>query len=194
MSVVKGIGACLIPNDKGFPCGTQIQEGEPIGTVILAAGGPVVGHRKCADGFQQRKQAEQRERVAATMVKRQDQAGPGGALGPERDALMGGIPLAEQVARNEAEKNKVSLGEAVAAAGVRSVAEIPFDEEAGESAVDPATYSEVHDGLTPAEQLELETYKARLLAKRRPPTTLAELAERVTRLENVLDLSPVSDG
>jgi len=192
VAVVKGMGPCLIPNAKGFPCGRQINEGAPIGTVIAGIGAPLVGHRECAAAFQQRKQNEQREKVAAAMVKRVDQAGPGGALGPERDALLGGIPLAEQIARQEAQKEQANLGEAAAAAGVRSVAEIPFDDEAGTSAVDPATYTQVHEGLTASEQRELEAYKARLLAKRKPPTTLPELADRVARIESVLGIVGVT--
>lgn len=168
---VKGRGTCLIPRANGTPCGRQILDGEPGGTVLLGMAGGVHGHKRCADDWLQRKQATEREKVRESMVQRIDQAGPGGPLGPPRDALLGGVPLAEQVANEEAKKDALAAASAVA--GVRSVADVPFDEGTGETVVDPATYpatfGQVHSSLTKEEHDELEAYKARLLAKRKPP-------------------------
>ena len=84
----KGLGTCLIPTETGIPCGLHIQEGEPIGTVVSFAG-PVVGHKKCADAYTQRKKDEQ-------MVKIGKQQGPGGSIGDPSsyaEGIMGSIPL-----------------------------------------------------------------------------------------------------
>jgi hypothetical protein len=89
------MGVCLIPNDKDVPCGRQIEEGEPIGTVILNRT-PLIGHRACAHGFHSRTQAVEREKRVASM-KIGKQSGPGGSIGdPDKypDALaFGSKPL-----------------------------------------------------------------------------------------------------
>lgn len=91
----KGMGVCLIPNDKDIPCSRQIEEGEPIGTVIFNRTA-MVGHRACANGYHQRTQAAEREKRVQSM-KIGKQEGPGGAIGdPEKypDALaFGSKPL-----------------------------------------------------------------------------------------------------
>lgn len=90
MAEVKGMGSCLIPNKQGIPCGNQIEEGEPIGTVMLP-GGPVVGHKRCSNSFYARKQQSERERMN-DMVKIAKQ-GAGGVVGPYEDAVIGSTPL-----------------------------------------------------------------------------------------------------
>lgn len=88
----KGLGVCLIPTEDDGTCGRQIEEGEPIGTVVLP-GGPIVGHKRCADGFHQRRQAQEREK----RMKIGKQQGPGGSIGDPStypDALaFGSKPL-----------------------------------------------------------------------------------------------------
>lgn len=91
---IKGLGVCLIPGEDGTPCGRQIEEGEPIGTVIH--GGPQVGHKRCANAFYIRKQDEERQK-REDMVKIGKQQGPGGSIGDPAtypDALASGsVPL-----------------------------------------------------------------------------------------------------
>ena len=70
MAIVEGIGTCLIPKDSGVPCGTQIEQGEPIRTIQLQFGGAVVGHKACVDAYEARKNKE----LDDIMVKRVDQA------------------------------------------------------------------------------------------------------------------------
>jgi hypothetical protein len=89
MSADKGMGSCLIQTAEGSICGRQIEEGDPIGTVMSAYGGPVVGHKDCADAFEHRKREQQ-------MVKIGRQQGAGGPMpGPEqyKEGIMGSIPL-----------------------------------------------------------------------------------------------------
>lgn len=80
MAIIKGLGLCLL-------CGSQIEEGEPINTVVLP-GGPVIGHSRCVTGFHMRKREED-------MVKIARQQGPGGPVDMTQaeDAVMGSIPL-----------------------------------------------------------------------------------------------------
>lgn len=88
--IVQGMGVCLIPNDKDRPCGKQLQDGEPIGTIVL--GGPIIGHKACADRYELRKR-EKKE----TAMKIGRQQGPGGSIGDPaqyQDALAhGSVPL-----------------------------------------------------------------------------------------------------
>lgn len=93
MSSIQGMGPCGIPKADNYPCGKQIQEGESIGTVTTP-GGPVTGHKKCADMFYMRKQASERQEREA-MVKKYNQQGPGGAMDTAnpQDLVMGSIPL-----------------------------------------------------------------------------------------------------
>jgi hypothetical protein len=124
MAVDKGMGSCLIPRENGYPCGGQIQEGEPIGTVMgqmappPAAAVPLVGHRRCADAFMSR------EREKANMVKKYNQAGPGGAMDtahPE-DLVIGSLPL-EKTERPPADR----LERTQMPPGVRPLSELPFE-------------------------------------------------------------------
>jgi len=132
----------MIPNDAGVICGKQIGEGEAIGTVII--NGPVVGHKKCADGFHARKQQSERE-ARHKMVKRYDQGGAGGPIdyNSERDGIQGSLPLEkpEPAAESKAEAVVVSaslkgsggmqstpdLASITRAAGVHSIADVPLD-------------------------------------------------------------------
>jgi hypothetical protein len=87
MSADRGMGSCLIAGANGIPCGLQIEEGAPIGTV-MSPGGPLVGHKDCAAAYEQRKREQ--------MVKIGRQQGPGGAIpGPEqyKEGIQGSIPL-----------------------------------------------------------------------------------------------------
>ena len=66
-----------------MPCSSQIEDGEPIRTLTLPFGGTVVGHKRCVDAYESRKNKE----LDDTMVKRVDQAGPGGpVIGHKVDA------------------------------------------------------------------------------------------------------------
>lgn len=113
MAETMGMGVCLIYIAPNRPCGRQIQEGEPIGTVVLA-GGPVVGHKKCADNFRPAFAAV--ANAGGHPVKLGKQGGPGGAIpGPEGydQAIAGSIPL-----------ESVTMPE-----GVKSLADLPMDGE-----------------------------------------------------------------
>jgi len=135
----------MIPNEAGVICGKQIQEGEAIGTVII--NGPVVGHKKCADGFHTRKQQSERE-ARHNMVKRYDQGGAGGPIdyNSERDGIQGSLPLEKpEPAESRAEAVVVSaslkgsggmqsqvqstpdLASITRAAGVHNIADVPLD-------------------------------------------------------------------
>lgn len=108
MSLVQGVGTCLAPQANGLPCGKQIADGEPIGTIVI---NPIVGgivvHRHCADAYEARK----REKEAVKLGK---QAGPGGPIDPSsfQDALAyGSVPLVpeEKASKEETlEEGKVS--------------------------------------------------------------------------------------
>lgn len=93
MTEIKGMGVCLVPNDKGLPCGNQIEEGSPVGTVMLASG-PSVGHKRCTDGHYARKMQAEREN-RENMVKLAKQGGPGGAvdMSQAEDAIENPTPL-----------------------------------------------------------------------------------------------------
>jgi hypothetical protein len=99
MAVVRGMGPCGIPRENGLPCGRQIQDGEPVGTITQGTvynPQSTTGHKACADAFHQRVQQRERERNMA-MVQRINQSGPGGAVNPNDayDAVQGSIPLAK---------------------------------------------------------------------------------------------------
>lgn len=93
MTEIKGMGVCLVPNDKGLPCGNQIEEGSPVGTVMLESG-PSVGHKRCTDGHYARKMQAEREK-RENLVKLAKQGGPGGAvdMSQAEDAIENPTPL-----------------------------------------------------------------------------------------------------
>jgi hypothetical protein len=90
------MGVCLIPNGEGIPCAGQIEEGSPVGTVMLP-GGPTVGHKKCSDGHYARKMQQEREQ-RENMVKLAKQGGPGGVvdLSNAEDAIENPSPLVKK--------------------------------------------------------------------------------------------------
>src|SRR6478735_5875897 len=121
MALVKGLGTCAIQKENGALCGGQIQEGEPIGTVIIRAGqDPLIGHKRCADAYNMRK--TQREQQAMKIGK---QAGPGGSIGDPNsynDALaFGSVPLEKPETPDLA---SVQMPE-----GVKPLSELPMDDE-----------------------------------------------------------------
>jgi hypothetical protein len=122
------MGNCTIPDAAGSICGKQINEGEAIGTIVL--GGPRVGHKRCCDAYHARVQEKEREK-RLQMVKRIDQGGPGGPVDytSERDAVMGSIPLETRPGGPApADTGDPSLlGGLAAAAGVRSVGDLPME-------------------------------------------------------------------
>lgn len=112
------MGPCLVPNKAGQHCARQIEDGEPIGTVVVS-GRPLVGHKVCSDEYQRR----QRE-SKGTMVKRVDQAGPGGHIDQSTER--------EAVSSFSLEQGRVvplppSLSTLAQAAGVNSIADVPLD-------------------------------------------------------------------
>ena len=117
MPLVKGMGPCQIPKDDGMPCGNQIGEGEPIGSVITPLMGSTIGHRKCAQEFHERKQRKEAQARRDAMVKRVDQDQAGGSINwaSERDGIGGSIPL-------ERSPNKTDLNEAV-----HPISSVPMD-------------------------------------------------------------------
>lgn len=86
---VMGMGVCMIPKENDIPCGRQITEGEPIGSVVIGPGNVVVGHKRCGDGFNMRKKEK------ADMVKIARQQGAGGPVDmtTAEDMVYGSIPL-----------------------------------------------------------------------------------------------------
>lgn len=97
MATIRGMGPCAIPQDNGLPCGRQINEGEPVGTIAKGSAFnplPMVGHKRCADAYYQRVQAAEREKNLA-MVQRINQAGAGGPVDNSTafDPVQGSIPL-----------------------------------------------------------------------------------------------------
>lgn len=97
MGSIKGRGPCPIPGENNLPCGRQILEGEPSGTITAGtAFSPhsMAGHKRCADAWYARKQQQERERNMA-VVQRINQDGPSGAVNPNTavDAVSGSIPL-----------------------------------------------------------------------------------------------------
>ena len=124
MSYDKGIGTCLVPVN-GIPCGRQIEDGESIRNLTLPYGGAIVGHKQCVDSYEANKQKEN------DMVQRVDQGSPGGPVDMRtaKDALLGSVPL---VPKEEAHTGPSSLSEVPMPDGVRSVAEVPFEEPAAE--------------------------------------------------------------
>lgn len=97
MATVKGMGPCSIPGENNFPCGRQIAEGEPVGTITMGnVFNPqsAIGHRHCADAWWERKRSAEREQNFA-MVKRVNQSQAGGAVNFNEayDAVQGSVPL-----------------------------------------------------------------------------------------------------
>lgn len=121
MALVKGMGSCAIPQANNLPCGGQIQEGEPIGTVIAGfANEPMIGHKRCADAYNMRKRQE-------TQVKIGKQGGPGGSIGDPQnypDALaFGSVPLEKE------EPPAPDLAAMPMPEGVKPLSELPMDDE-----------------------------------------------------------------
>lgn len=126
MAVIKGLGTCPIQRDDGAPCGQQINEGEPIGTVIAGwASAPLVGHKRCADAYNARKQ----ERDSAMKIGKQQ--GAGGSIGDPQsypDALaFGSMPL--EKTEPESEVQRPELNQVVMPEGVTPLSELPMDDE-----------------------------------------------------------------
>lgn len=134
MAYDKGLGSCLIQQENGLPCGRQIAEGEAINTVVTPFGGPIVGHKKCADGYNLRKQQEK------DMVKIGQQSGPGGPVEPSKfkDGIAQSIPL-EQSRREVPEMPPMPQG-------VRPITEVPFDDN---DLVEPPERNIYRDGNRP---------------------------------------------
>lgn len=175
MAEVKGLGVCMVPTSTGRPCGKQIHQGESIGTIINEHRTPIVGHKKCAEAYETR------------TMKLGKQGGPGGAIDDSSysDALVGSIPL---------EKPAKSLEEVQMPPGVKSLADLPFDEDEAPKAeaLPPrkrggvSTEDEPYalrsgdrlsdvlqrggldfQGLTPAEHAQVDALRAKLLLSRK---------------------------
>lgn len=169
---VKGIGVCLVPNEDGVPCGRQVAEGEPIGTVITA-GKPVVGHRNCANEYHRRQQAQYRTE-REKMVKIGKQEGPGGVIGDPAsypDALASGsYPL---------EKKSPPVMDTPPSGATH-------DEN---SWVEQARWAaSLAADLTASEQAQLAQYRAELVAQRQSTThtvdvDLTGLSPEITAVE-----------
>lgn len=175
MALVKGLGSCLIAKENGYPCGRQIQEGEPIGTVVVGhPGNPIVGHKACADAFNKRKQE--------ATVKTGKQQGPGGSIGDPQaydDALaFGSFPLEKPESAHPApELDQVRMPE-----GVKPLSELPFEEETVSPQV--AQYVTGNSPLSD-EDREIEAVRAKHAKMRN--------AEPVTHVITV-DMSAVPDN
>lgn len=178
MAEIKGMGACLVPNDEGKPCGRQIAEGEPIGTV-MAASGPIVGHRKCADAFHARKQQQERE-SRNSMVKDIKQAGAGGPLdfAGAKDTIMGSIPL------EKSPNSSSDLNELTKAAGIPSIADVPMEDEM--PPVEHAKAGNATLGLTPEEMAELDAYKQKLIDSRPKAVSAEDVDQALERVVQVV--------
>lgn len=162
MAEVKGLGVCMIPTSTGKPCGKQIQQGEPIGTITNAQRTPIVGHKKCAEAYEMR------------TMKLGKQGGPGGAIDDSSysDALVGSIPL---------EKPAQSLEEVQMPPGVKSLADLPFEENDSKATeiLPPRKRDELRQGptlsdviqrrsdLTAEEQAKLDDLRDKLLGERK---------------------------
>jgi hypothetical protein len=210
MALVKGMGACLIAKDTGLPCGGQIQEGEAIGTVI-SPGGPLIGHKKCADDFHARKAAAEREK-RSSVVQKMTQNGPGGPVDPRTATDMlasGSVPL-EKVPGRPLEKpeNPISAPGNIEGA-VAFIGDLPEEASPDEAVAfvgggtswgnqPTMTLSPTFaDDLTAEEADELERHRQHLLANRRAAfagihaiaVDLSNIPEGATVLQLNLDLS-----
>lgn len=112
MVATEGMGTCLVQQANGIPCGRPIAEGEAIGTVISAGAGPIVGHKRCADNFNQRKRED-------TMVKIGQQSGAGGPVDVSsfKDGIANPTPLVP-----------VDLATVSMPEGVIPISSVPFDD------------------------------------------------------------------
>lgn len=160
MAEVKGLGVCMIPTSTGKPCGKQIQQGESIGTIINAQRTPIVGHKKCAEAYETR------------TMKLGKQGGPGGAIDESsyENAIMGSVPL---------EKPAKSLDEMQMPPGVKSLADLPFEQDEapkatevlpprrGTTVTSTAPRLTYPDDLSPEEQAKLDATRAEILASRK---------------------------
>jgi hypothetical protein len=124
MAQVQGIGTCLIPREGGVPCGNQIEDGEPIRTLVLMTGGALVGHKKCVEDYEQRKNEEN------SVVKRVDQQGPNGPVDmtQAKDGIIGSFPLDQKLdtAAAEAEPERPPAPDQGWGEDVIPVASLPF--------------------------------------------------------------------
>jgi hypothetical protein len=103
-----------IPGDTMSICGGQINEGEPIGTIIntnaVGVSTPIVGHKRCADKHNYAK--------ANPPVVKIAKQGSDGSIGKYEDALVNPSPLVRP------EKQELPpMPE-----GVQSIADLPFEE------------------------------------------------------------------
>lgn len=147
MSSDQGMGSCLIQQANGLPCGRQIAEGEPVGTVISGATA-IVGHKRCADSFTQRKMEDQ-------VVKIGKQSGAGGPVDVSTfaDGVMHSTPL-------ETKPGYVAPELPPMPAGVRSIAEVPFEEQTQLGTQHPAEVDQVSSALSKHELAVIQAFRA----------------------------------
>jgi hypothetical protein len=138
MAIVQGRGLCEIPNEKNYPCGQQINDGEPHGSVVTPQGYKQ-GHRRCADAFHQRKMTKERQERHDAMVKRVDTDAQGAIdWNTARDGVIGSIPL-------EKSPSRPSLSDMTLPEGVRPVSEVPMESEPPEAGGPSVTITEDPD-------------------------------------------------
>lgn len=125
MSWDRGVGSCLVQKANGYPCGRQIQEGEPIRTVVVGMNA-IVGHKRCVEEYEARKQQEK-----TGMVKKYQQQGPGGPMDTSnpQEMVMGSIPLEQQPGKPAEQAELPNLADMRMPEGVRPISEVPFEEE-----------------------------------------------------------------
>lgn len=155
----KGLGTCLIQQADNTVCGKQIEEGEPIGT-IMSPSGPLVGHRNCAAAHYARKMQTEREK-RDEMVKIARQSGPGGAvdMSTAEDAIENSTPL---VKPDSTEKVPLDFSK------------VTFTDSTG-----------APDLFTEAERAELENLKQKLLSARAGMVT-EEVGKVLSQAEHAL--------
>jgi hypothetical protein len=142
MATIKGAGPCPIPKENGLPCGLQIQEGDPRGTVSMGtAHSPqsVSGHKRCADAYYARKMSQERERNLS-MVQRINQDGPGGAVDPSKafNPVEGSVPLEkpEPTPMHQADPSAPLPGTPIQgdmSQGAHFIGDVPEDASPGEA-------------------------------------------------------------
>lgn len=168
---VKGRGICLIPDGAGIPCGKQIEDGAPGGTVMSPTGA-LHGHKPCADGWYSRK-AQQERLQREAMVKLAKQGEPGGFVDVTKaeDAVIGSTPLMK-----------------------------PEDHSSDPSSIAVPSFEPHKVELNTVELAKLDEYKKRLLSERQVSpaqqarvalgdflTAVSNLSHLVTTLVNEYD-------
>jgi hypothetical protein len=166
MANVAGMGKCTIPGEENdYPCGKQIQEGEPIGTVMIGSQA-LVGHKKCADNFYARKAAAERK-VRNSMVKKLNQDGPQGPVdfAHPTDLVQGATTVTTEP------KGYDDPRDAAKAAGAHFLGDLPMDATPDDAYRIATGSGEVKDELHDEDAQELEAYRQRLIARRRATET-----------------------